>query len=188
MRQPNAGSRSPVAINKYLLPREVPVATVRQHPAVLIPASLLTLGGLVLAGILSATVVHGIPADVMWLAWLLLLLRLVWKVMNWSVDYFVVTSERLLLTTGFLTRRVNMMPLTKVTDMSFKRSFAGRLLGYGEFIVESAGQDQALRNVEYIPYPEQLYLLICGMLFPSSADDDEDGDMGSPSTALVDEL
>jgi hypothetical protein len=176
MRQPSSQSGSPVAINKYLLPREVQVATVRQHPAVLIPASALTLGGLLLAGILSATVLHGIPADVLWVAWLVLLLRLVWKIMNWSVDYFVVTSERLLLTRGFLTRRVNMMPLSKVTDMSFKRSFPGRLLGYGEFIVESAGQDQALRNVEFIPYPEQLYLLICGMLFPSSADDMEDSE------------
>ncbi len=170
-----------MAINKYLLPREVPVATVRQHPAVLIPASALTLGGLLLAGILSATMVHGIPEEVMWGAWIvLLLLRLIWKVMNWSVDYFVVTTERLLLTRGFLTRRVNMMPLTKVTDMSFKRSFAGRLLGYGEFIVESAGQDQALRNVEFIPYPEQLYLLICGMLFPSSADDMEEREPRNP--------
>ncbi|HEY2080960.1 MAG TPA: PH domain-containing protein [Streptosporangiaceae bacterium] len=184
MRQPNSPSGSPVAIDKYLLPREVQVATVRQHPAVLIPASALTLGGLLLAGILSATVVQGIPAAVLWVAWLVLLLRLVWKVLNWSVDYFVVTSERLLLTRGFLTRRVNMMPLTKVTDMSFKRSFPGRLLGYGEFIVESAGQDQALRNVEFIPYPEQLYLLICGMLFPSSADDMED----SEPTALADEF
>ena len=96
------------------------------------------------------------------------------------------TSERLLLTTGFLTRRVNMMPLTKVTDMSFQRSFPGRLLGYGEFIVESAGQDQALRNVEFIPYPEQLYLLICGMLFPSSAPDTEDDESRPP--ALADEL
>ena len=79
-----------------------------------------------------------------------------------------------------------MMPLTKVTDMSFRRSFAGRLLGYGEFIVESAGQDQALRNVEFIPYPEQLYLLICGMLFPSSASDAEDDESRPP--ALADEL
>ena len=46
-----------------------------------------------------------------------------------------------------------MMPLTKVTDMSFKRSFPGRLLGYGEFIVESAGQDQALRNVRIYSVP-----------------------------------
>ncbi len=176
----NSNSGSPAAINKYLLPREVQVATVRQHPAVLIPASGLTLIGLLLAGVLAATVIHGIPAVVMWVAWLVLLLRLIWKVMNWSVDYFVVTTERLLLTRGFLTRRVNMMPLTKVTDMSFKRSFAGRLLGYGEFIVESAGQDQALRNVEFIPYPEQLYLLICGMLFPSSAEDMEDREPQDP--------
>jgi hypothetical protein len=176
MRQPHSGSASPVAINKYLLPREVQVATVRQHPAVLIPASAQTLAGLLVAGILNATVLHGTVGLVLWIAWLVLLLRLIWKVLNWSVDYFVVTSERLLLTRGFLTRQINMMPLTKVTDMSFKRSFVGRLFGYGEFIVESAGQDQALRNVEFIPYPEQLYLLICGMLFPSSADDMEDGD------------
>jgi membrane protein YdbS with pleckstrin-like domain len=176
MRQPHSGSASPVIISKVLLPREVQVATVRQHPAMLIPVSAQTLVGLLIAGILSATVLHGIAGVVLWLLWLLLLLRLVWKILNWSVDYFVVTSERLLLTRGFLSRQINMMPLTKVTDMSFKRSFAGRLLGYGEFIVESAGQDQALRNVEFIPYPEQLYLLICGMLFPSSADDMEDGE------------
>ena len=161
MRQPTSGARAPVAINKYLLPREVQVATVRQHPAVLIAPSAQALGGLLVAGILSATYVHGVLGLIMWAAWLLL-------------------------TTGFLTRRVNMMPLTKVTDMSFNRTFAGRLLGYGEFVVESAGQDQALRNVEYIPYPEQLYLLICGMLFPSSADDAEDGE--SRPQALADEL
>jgi len=186
MRQPTSGSRSPVAINKYLLPREVQVATVRQHPAVLISPSAQALGGLLLAGVLSATIVQGILGAIMWVAWLVLFVRLIWKVVNWSVDYFVVTSERLLLTTGFLTRRVNMMPLTKVTDMSFNRSFPGRLLGYGEFIVESAGQDQALRNVEFIPYPEQLYLLICGMLFPSSAPDTEDDESRPP--ALADEL
>jgi hypothetical protein len=27
--------------------------------------------------------------------------------------------------------------------------------------------------VEYIPYPEQLYLLVCGMLFPSGAEEAE---------------
>jgi hypothetical protein len=87
------------------------------------------------------------------------------------VDYFVITTERLLLTTGLLTRKVAMMPLSKVTDMSFQRSFGGRILGYGELIVESAGQNQALDHVPYIPYPEQLYLLVCGMLFPSGLEE-----------------
>jgi hypothetical protein len=40
-------------------------------------------------------------------------------------------------------KKVNMMPLTKVTDMSFQRSSVGRILGYGEFILESVGQAQA---------------------------------------------
>jgi uncharacterized membrane protein YdbT with pleckstrin-like domain len=176
-----AGARAPVVINKYLLPREVQVATVRQHPAVLLPSSAQALGGLVVAALLTTTVVHGLLSVIIWIAWGLLVLRLVWKTLMWGVDYFVVTTERLLLTQGFFTRRVAMMPLTKVTDMSFKRSFAGRLLGYGEFIVESAGQDQALRNVTFIPYPEQLYLLICGMIFPSSAEDADDaGDVAVP--------
>jgi len=186
MRQPSSGTRAPVAINKYLLPREVQVATVRQHPAVLIAPSLLALGGLLVAGVLTATIVHGVTSYVVWGFWFVLLLRLIWKAINWSVDYFVVTSERLLLTTGFLTRDVSMMPLTKVTDMSFRRSLPGRMLGYGEFIVESAGQDQALRNVEFIPYPEQLYLLICGMLFPSSAPEPEEDENRPP--VLADEL
>jgi uncharacterized membrane protein YdbT with pleckstrin-like domain len=195
MRSPTSGPGAPVAINKYLLPREVQVATVRQHPAVLIGPSALALVGLLIAGVLSATVAHGAASLVIWLAWLVLFLWLAWKTANWAVDYFVVTTERLLLTTGVLTRRINMMPLTKVTDMSFRRTFPGRLLGYGEFIVESAGQDQALRNVEYIPYPEQLYLLICGMIFPSSAADEEDVDVanedidaGSPPRVVPDEL
>jgi hypothetical protein len=47
-----------------------------------------------------------------------------------------------------------MMPPVKVADMSFsQRSFQGRLLGYGTFILESAGQDQALRVVDHLPYP-----------------------------------
>jgi membrane protein YdbS with pleckstrin-like domain len=167
-----ASRGGPVAVDKYLLPREAKVATVRRHPAVLIGPAALAVGGLLVAGLLTATVLRGSHLVwVVWIAWLVLLAYLVWKAANWAVDYFVVTSERILLTSGVLTRKIAMMPLTKVTDMSFQRSFSGRMLGYGEFIVESAGRDQALRTVDHIPYPEQLYLLICGMLFPNSADD-----------------
>ena len=139
----------------------------RRHPAVLIGPSVLALAGLLAAGVLTATILHGnhVLVYAVWIGWLVLFGRMVWKAVNWAVDFFVVTSHRILLTSGVLTRKVAMMPLTKVTDMSFQRSFAGRLLGFGEFIVESAGQDQALRNIDHIPYPEQLYLEVCGMLF-----------------------
>jgi uncharacterized membrane protein YdbT with pleckstrin-like domain len=166
MRLPT-GATDRAAVNRYLLPNEQQVITVRRHPAILIGPSLLTLGGLIVAGVLTATVLHGNGAlvTVVWVAWLVLFVRMIWKAVNWAVDFFVVTSHRILLTSGLLTRKVAMMPLTKVTDMSFQRTFAGRVLGFGEFIIESAGQDQALRNIDHIPYPEQLYLEVCGMLF-----------------------
>ena len=183
MRLPSRVAAGPSAVNRYLLPNEQQVITVRRHPAVLIGPSALTLAGLLIAGVLSATVLHAnnTAITVVWLAWLVLFVWLVWKAVNWAVDFFVVTSHRILLTSGVLTRKVDMMPLTKVTDMTFKRTFAGRIFGYGEFVVESAGQDQALRNIDHIPYPEQLYLEVCGMLFGSN--DDQSGATGEPDAA-----
>ena len=102
-----------------------------------------------------------------------LLVWFVWKVATWSVDYFVITNQRMLLTTGLLNRKVAMMPLAKVTDMSFRRSINGRMLGYGEFVLESAGQDQAFRVVPFLPYPEQLYLEVCSMIFPNKDESDD---------------
>jgi uncharacterized membrane protein YdbT with pleckstrin-like domain len=165
----------PASVYKHLLPHERQVITVRFHPAVLIRPVAEVLGGLALAGLLSTTVArgNGIVMLIIWVAWLVLVARLLYKVYEWLEDYFVVTSQRLLLATGILTRNINMMPLSKVTDMSFKRSTMGRLLGYGEFIVESAGQDQALRRVDHLPYPEQLYLEVCGLIFKDKGDSDD---------------
>ena len=157
----------PGAVNKYLLPHERQVISVHQHPAVLIRPIIEVLIGLAIAGWASSLIAHGNATVILviWILWSILLLRLFWKVFEWSENYFVVTSQRLLLSEGFLIRTVKMMPLAKVTDMSFQRSAMGRLFGYGEFIVESAGQNQALRNVDHLPYPEQLYLEVCGLIF-----------------------
>jgi uncharacterized membrane protein YdbT with pleckstrin-like domain len=157
----------PASVNKYLLPHERQVITVHQHPAILVGPIFQVLVGLAIAGWLSNSVAHGngTVIFVIWIIWGLVFLRLAWKVFEWTVTYFVVTSQRFVLATGVITRKVNMMPLAKVTDMSFQRSPMGRILGYGEFILEPAGQDQALSNVDYLPYPEQLYLEVCGLIF-----------------------
>jgi uncharacterized membrane protein YdbT with pleckstrin-like domain len=168
----------PASVNRYLLPHERQVISVHEHPAVLIGPIALVLLGLAIAGFVSNSgVTHGNSTAILiiWGLWVLLLLWLILKIWAWSVDYFVVTSHRLLLAQGVIVRKVGMLPLAKVTDMSFQRTTIGRVLGYGEFIVESAGQDQALRNVKFIPYPEQLYLEVCGLIFkeeePKDAND-----------------
>src|SRR6201986_3620309 len=164
--------RVPASVNRYLLPHERQVISVHQHPAVLIRPVFEVLIGLAIAGWLSSSVAHGnnIVILVIWVLWGLVVLRLAVKVFEWAETYFVVTSQRFILATGIVTRKVNMMPLAKVTDMSFQRSPMGRILGYGEFVLESAGQDQALSNVDYLPYPEQLYLEVCGLIFKDKED------------------
>jgi uncharacterized membrane protein YdbT with pleckstrin-like domain len=162
----------PTRVYKHLLPTESQVITVRFHPAVLIKPVALCLAGLAVAGLLSTTIArsNGTVLLVIWLAWLILVIYLLVKVYEWLDAYFVVTSKRLILATGIFTRNVNMMPLNKVTDMTFRRSALGQILGYGEFIVESAGQNQALQRVDHLPYPEQLYLEVCAVLFDKESD------------------
>jgi hypothetical protein len=170
-------------VNKYLLPHERQFITIRRHPAVLIGPSVLTLAWPVAAGVLTATILHGNKplVTVVWIGWLLLFVRMIWKCLDWARTFLVITSQRILLTSGVSTRKVVMLPLAKVTDMSLQRSYLGRLLGFGQFIMESVGQDQALRMVDHIPYPEQLYLEICGLIFRSNEEaspdePDSDGD------------
>jgi membrane protein YdbS with pleckstrin-like domain len=166
----------PSSVNRYLLPHERQVITVHQHPAVLIIPIFWVFLGLAIAGLLSNSLAHGngYAILVIWILWGIVFLRLVVKAVEWVRTYFVVTSQRMLLTTGLVTHKVNMMPLVKVTDMSFQRTATGRILGYGEFIVESAGQDQALSHIRFLPYPEQLYLEVCGLIFKEDTDDGSD--------------
>ncbi|KOX08837.1 MULTISPECIES: PH domain-containing protein [unclassified Nocardiopsis] len=168
MRLVASSNSAPASVNRYLLPHEQDVVTIRRHPAVLIGPVGAVLGALIFAGILSNLPFASDSAAtlaIIWWLWLLVLVWFVWRVAEWSVDYFVITSARLLLTTGLITRQVNMMPLGKVTDMRFERTLLGRFLGYGTFVMESAGQDQALSRIAFIPYPEQLYLEVVGLIF-----------------------
>ncbi len=174
MRLISPGANPPADVDRYLLPHEQEVITVRKHPAVLLAPVAWAVIGLALAALLTETVLRhdsGLTW-IIWAAWGIVFLRFLWAAVNWGVDYFVVTSHRFIETSGLLSRKVAMMPLVKVTDMTFERSFLGRMLGYGTFILESAGQDQALSKVDHIPYPEQLYLEVCSLIFPNKDDGD----------------
>ena len=174
MRLISPGANPPADVDRYLLPHEQEVITVRKHPAVLLAPVAWAVIGLIIAAVLSDTVLRHDSALVwiIWGIWGIVFLRFLWAAINWSVDYFVVTSHRFIETSGLFSRKVAMMPLAKVTDMTFERSFLGRLLGYGTFILESAGQDQALSNVDHIPYPEQLYLEVCALIFKPKKEED----------------
>ena len=103
--------------------------------------------------------------NVLWYAALAVIVRYAYVVLSWWVERIVVTDKRILMTTGLFTTRVLMMPISKVTDLTYKRTVNGRMLGYGTMIVESAGQIQALNNIEYLPRAEQVYDAISELVF-----------------------
>ncbi len=158
---------SDAGLRRYLLDGERVVVAVRRHWVQLLEPSLSAAAGLALTLWVEATVRPGavVLARLAWWAWFVLVARLVWYAVRWRLDWFVATDKRLVLTQGVVTRKVAMMPLAKVTDMSFVQSISGRLLGYGKFIMESAGHEQALREVNWIPDAAHTYRMICAEMF-----------------------
>lgn len=162
----------PRSIGRFVLDDERLVLATRHHWARLLEpvstAVLSFLGVAVVASLARPTV--GDAADVLWFLWLVVLGRTLLRVIAWQVEWFVATDKRMLMLTGLITHRVAMMPLAKVTDMSYSRSPLGRILGFGEFVLESAGQDQAMRRITYVPDPDRSYRTLCATMFtPASA-------------------
>ena len=171
--------------NRYLLPSEREKFAVRRHWASLAFA----------AGMLALYWAGGFAA--LWLfdrirtlrfiavAFILLsFLWFLWVVLEWYIERFIVTNRRVLLISGVLTRKVAIMPLIKVTDLTYEQTVPGRILNYGSFIVESAGQVQALSRVDFLPQPNLRYRQVSELLFGTRAEVDPE-DVGSRSTQPV---
>lgn len=166
---PEAGTRS---LRPYLVSGDGEIVfVVRRHWIILVePIASALLGGIIMLVLVAMLSEHLPEAGVVvLLAWLFLLGRAFFHLFEWQFSWFGSTQRRLLLTYGLLTRKVAMMPLEKVTDMSYSRSPLGQLLGYGEFVLESAGQDQALRSVTHLPNPDELYRELASTMFNSKS-------------------
>ncbi len=172
-------------VGKYLLPAERVVVVQRRHYAAMALPLAIFFGGFAFALFLDIALPTSSAGarDLIWLAWSASCFYLAWALLSWWFDRFVITNKRVMLVHGVILRQIDMMPMGKVTDMRYERSVPGRLLGYGAFIMESAGQDQALSRVAFISQPDWLYREICTMLFtpdlvaiaPADADDGATG-------------
>lgn len=170
---PSSKRRAPAAVSKYLLPREQEIAVVRNHPGSLLVPAADAVGAVVIALALTGVLAHSLSLKlVIWVPTGLLVAQLIWAALGSSVGYLAITNERVLQTSGLLRRKVTMIPIGQLVNMNFERTLPGRVLGYGSFVDGSGGGHRVL--CEHVPYPEQLYLLICEQLYPGSADDGED--------------
>ena len=156
-------------LERYLVDGETVIVAVRLHWFHLARELLLALAATVFAFWVDTKVpvasggkyIHDLSLILFWAA----VLWLAWTVLNWRHEWFVATDKRFLLFYGFIRRKVAMMPLLKVTDMTYDRSILGRVVGYGKFVLESAGRDQALSRIDHVPDADTHYRAICTQLF-----------------------
>jgi len=159
-------------VRRYLFPTEKFRGEWRRHWIQLVrKLSLGVLATLVLgyAAGYFASRQQGTVLTVLVLIWLGVMAWVLWDVADWYYDRFILTNKRVMLVEGIISRNVAMMPLSRVTDMKYTQSALGRVLGYGTFEIESAGQEQALRNVPNLPNPTDLYLQVVEEMYEPEA-------------------
>ena len=169
---------------KYLLPAEQPpVIATRRHWAVLIVPVAKALPVLAVAvWVLTVDPDNRVTASVGLLALVGALGYLALRGGEWWMRHFIVTNRRVLLTTGIIVRTVALLPLRRITDLTYKETLLGQLLGYGTFRFESAGQQQALSEITYLPRAGVLYRDVSDLLFGGNgADKGDDEGEAEPS-------
>lgn len=90
-----------------------------------------------------------------------LVLRLAVRAVRWKwYQRLLITDRRVVELEGFFGSQVSTMPLGRITDAVLTRTPLAELLGYAEFRVESAGQDQALGRINFLDDAERFHSLI----------------------------
>lgn len=57
-----------------------------------------------------------------------------------------------------------------MTNVRLRRSSKARKLGYGELVFESVLRNQELLTIGYVPYPEQVFQELLGVISPNRKD------------------
>jgi uncharacterized membrane protein YdbT with pleckstrin-like domain len=85
----------------------------------------------------AATVIRLVLAAIAILA---VMLWLIVPVLRWRTTTYELTTRRLRVRSGIVTRHGRDIPLARINDVSFEKGLLDRLLGSGRLVVESAGE------------------------------------------------
>ena len=180
-------SRASKDVEKYLLPGETAVVATRRHWAVLIKPTVTFLPFLVAGGwLLLFDPDNRVTSSAGLLVIAVALVHYGLRVGEWWMRHFIVSTRRVLLTSGVIVRTVTLLPLRRITDLTWKETLLGQVLGYGTFRFESAGQQQALSEITFLPGADVLYRRVSALLFGSdwggaASSGDDEGNPEPPS-------
>jgi len=86
---------------------------------------------------------------------LMALARFVRRYARWATTNIVLTTDRLVLRAGVLSKSGREIPLERINDISFHQGLFDRVIGAGDLTVESAGE-RGQETLRMVPRPEEL--------------------------------
>ena len=82
---------------------------------------------------------------------------LFYRFLAWRTEQVIVTDQRIIRTSGVFTTTVDAVNLDQITDSTYRRPLSGHVFGYGTVRIGSAGQNQALERIDFVPAPGEIY-------------------------------
>ena len=134
------------------------------HPHWWFFAPLATFAALILAGAVAATVLLKdttqtytlLGVGIVAVVWLITFLV---KFAEWRTTHFVLTSDRLIVRSGVLSKQGTEIPLERINDLSYHQSLFERMVGAGDLVIESAGE-RGQDRFPRIPHPDRAQQLV----------------------------
>ncbi len=140
-------------VRKDLVSRERVIDEVKHHWIVQIFPFLIMLVGVLLAIVWLPRV----SVDAIWVPTLIVAAifgfgayRSLWE----HMDRFVITNIRVFRVWGVFWQRRATMPTSRLLDVTVRKPFVGRIFGWGHIVLETAAQEQGIREIRFIPDPD----------------------------------
>jgi len=124
------------------------------------PASALI--GSVIIGIVSFFADGDLRTALQYVAVVAIVVSAIWLVaryLKWATTNFVITSDRIIFRSGVIAKSGIEIPLERVNNVLFSQSIFERILGAGDLLIESGGEDGQQRFTD-VRHPERVQNLI----------------------------
>jgi membrane protein YdbS with pleckstrin-like domain len=132
--------------------------------------------GVVIA-VALAVVLLVLSGVTVWVPVVIVLLGLLWlggRYIRWVSTHFVVTSDRVIYREGVIAKHGIEMPLERVNNVSLRQSILQRIIGAGDLLIESAGED-GQQHFTDVRRPEIVQNLIHAKIEENNARDFQGG-------------
>ncbi len=131
---------------KNLNANETIALDMRPHWWYFAEAAASLLGSIILGIVVMAKAEDGsnVKKGLTWLTIILLVVTSVWLVsryLKWLTTDFVITSNRLIFRQGLIAKHGIEIPLERVNNVNFSQGVFERMLGAGDLLIESGGED-----------------------------------------------